>query len=252
MRHLNATPKLAAIILTAIITISIAHQLSTAPRLGVKEGDWETYLVTSTTTIRHVDDPEHNGTESGSKWVEFKILEVNWTNMKAKESVRDDAGNLVISRDFWVDPTRLIKSSYEPGGLLEHDFNILIVPAGLSPGDSLPDSIYFPDKNGVTVEYPRWQRFNDTLNIELTKGDLPHSNEVRTANHFRWSVDLEYPSSYLRESREGFYNASTGVMLMWSYNYMKAYRYVGFPETSYYHYEVSYRLFDSSILGLSK
>ena len=162
MRPLNATPQLAAIVLTAIITLSIAHQLSTAPRLGVKEGDWGTYLVTSTTTIQHVDDPEHDGTESGSRWAEFKVLEVNWTNMKARESVRDDAGNLVISRDFWVDPTRLIKSSYEPGGLLEHDFNILIVPAGMSPGDSLPDSIFLEDKSQQTIEYPRWQRARAT------------------------------------------------------------------------------------------
>jgi hypothetical protein len=248
MGQLNATPKLVAITLTTIIILSLAYQFTTGPRLGVKQGDWGKYRVTSTTTMRNLNNPEHDGTELGSKWVEFEILEVQWTNLNARESVRDDAGMLVISRDFWVDPTRFINSSYLPGGLLEHDFNILIVPAGMGPGDSLPDSIILEDKNQKVIEYPRWQRFNDTVNIELTRGDLPHSKEVRVANHFRWSMDLEYPTFYLVESREGFYDVSTGVMLMWSYNYTKAYRYVGFPESIYYHYELSYRLFDSSIL----
>ena len=249
MSPADTSHKVATMTLASIILLSLAYQLSTAPRLGVKEGDWGTYLVTSSTTLLDIENPDNDGTRSGSRWIEFKVLEVNWTNIKARESVRDDIGNLIISRDFWVDPTRHIKSSYEPGGLLEHDFNILIVPARMSPGESLPDSVIFPDKYGNTVEYPRWQRFNDTASIELTRGDLPHSNEVRSANHLQWSVDLEYPTFYFRESREAFYDVSTGVMLMWSYNYTRGYRYVGFPELRIYHYEIRYKLFDSSILG---
>jgi hypothetical protein len=146
------------------------------------------------------------------------------------------------------DPTGYISSTYQPNGILEHDINIFIVPSDMKVGASLPDSIFLHDKNDVYLEYPRYQFFNDSHTVHLASRDLPHSILTMTENHFKWSVDLEYATFSCHEDREGLYDAETGLLIEWRYNYTKSYEYFGFPAARVFHQEVVDKLVDASFL----
>jgi hypothetical protein len=223
-------------------------------RLGVNVGTWARYLITTKSVVTS-QVGLGNFNESGNRTLEFRVLDVDGTYVVINETSIDLSsiklmgnttinriGNRTVNRIFGGDPTRLIHSSYIQGGLLEHDINIFIVPIGLGPGDSLPDSVYFPNSNGTSVEYPRYQRFNDTRLVQVLGGE-------RMANHLKWSKNLEYATFSFSMEREALYDASTGVLLEWHYSLSQIERHVGFPPTNTYFLEINYKIMDGSFFG---
>lgn len=222
--------------------------------LGVNVGTWARYLVTTTSVVTS-QVGSGNFNESGNRTLEFRVLDVDGTYVVINETSVDLSsielmgnttisrmGNRTVNRIFGGDPTRLIHSSYIPGGLLEHDINIFIVPIGLGPGDSLPDSVYFPNSNDSAVEYPRYQRFNDTRLVQMFGTE-------RIANHMKWSKNLEYATFSFSMEREALYDASTGVLLEWHYSLTRIERHVGFPPTNTGFLEINYKIVDGSLFG---